>query len=106
MHITYPHPQEVLDYAGEWFLDVQEGALYMIPPTGKSVESLTLVPVHRPTGPPPPLLYNIQARGYIYIYIYMFSHYFQGGARAPGQTRKKKDRPESCDNISLPAVFR
>jgi hypothetical protein len=44
----------------------------MIPPTGKSVESLTLVPVHRPTGPPPPLLYDIQARGNIYIYIYIY----------------------------------
>ena len=41
--------KEELDYAGEWFLDVQEGALYIVPPAGKSIESLSLVPVHRPT---------------------------------------------------------
>ena len=41
--------KEELDAAGEWFLDLQEGAIYLIPPVGKSVQSLFLVPVHRPT---------------------------------------------------------
>jgi hypothetical protein len=35
---------------GEWFLDREEAALYIIPPTGTTVSELSLVPVHRPTA--------------------------------------------------------
>ena len=35
--------------AGEWFLDIKEGSLYLIPPAGKKIGNLSLVPVHRPS---------------------------------------------------------
>ena len=33
----------------QWFLDLKEGTLYLIPPAGKKPAALLLEPVHQPT---------------------------------------------------------
>ena len=44
--------KEELDYEGEWFLDLDEGSLYLVPPGAGHPSDLDLVPVHSPRSAP------------------------------------------------------